>query len=481
MKFTSVRLRLTLWNIGVLACVLFGFLLATHLAVRSYLLASMDNRLAGMAERQQHFISRVHDDPPPTFRSRNSRFDRQDGNRITRISRTYTLDGKQYRLPNFPAPPYAPPWDHEAFEQAAAGKAVFSMAVEDDTPVRVHSRPLRINDKQVGVVQVAVSFAEMEDLLESLTRLLLLLVPCALVIAAAGGLFLTNSALRPVRQLVHAAEELNPDALSQRLPVVGADEFAHLATTMNGMLARVEGAFTRLTDSFERERRFTSDASHELRTPLTAIKANASLALRGDRSAVQYREALQAIHQAADTMHRLVQDLLMIARSDSGQFGLQSQAIAPDRLVHDAVALHKHDELSATVRITVAPDISPIWGDPHHLQRLLTNLLDNALRHTPPTGEVVVSAHEAGEGVVLTVADTGEGIAPEHLEHLGERFYRIDAARARQHGGTGLGLAISKSIVEAHGGTLVIDSTLGAGTQVTVTLPKVTADQCPSG
>jgi len=273
---------------------------------------------------------------------------------------------------------------------------------------------------------------------------------------------------RPSRTL----EPRDAEDLSLRLPVSGGDEFAHLATTMNRMLTRLQGAFTRLEVAVEQERRFTSDASHELRTPLTAIKANTTLALRGERTPEQYRTALQAADRAADMMNRMVQDLLMLARSDSGQLAITPRMRAPEDLFREAIEMLGESEGLERVRIAEIDPKLRLWGDPHHLTRLLVNLLENALRHTSATGQITLDAHEADAGTEITISDTGEGIPLEHLPHITERFYRVDTARARKHGGTGLGLAICQSIVDAHHGAMTFSSILGSGTLVTITLPR---------
>lgn len=469
MKVTSVRLRLMVWNIGVLTLVLLGFLIAAHLLIRTYMLNTVDQRLRGIAGRHAAMLSHIPKGPlhppgppPPPHPMHEVRirvFD-QSGRPVSRVS---DMDTSKVT-----------PWDRAAFRQSLQGEDVFVTLKNQDPPLRVFSRPLRDYKQQFRVVQVASSLSSLEELFTTLTKLSLLLVPCAILIAAFGGLLLTKRALQPVQQIRKSAEALNPEELSQRLPVVGADEFAQLAMTMNGMLARMEEAFLRLKESIERERRFTADASHELRTPLTTIKANTSLTLRGERTPAQYREALGAVDQAADMMNHLVQDLLLLARSDSGQLKLSYQTVSPADLFRDAITMTRRQEACATVQVAVAEDVGEIWGDPHHLLRLVVNLLENALRYTPAGGEVRLNAEAQGERLLLTVRDTGMGIAPEHLPHLGERFYRVDASRARQQGGVGLGLAICHSIVTAHGGNIRIDSQPGQGTTVSVSLPRVT-------
>ena len=309
-------------------------------------------------------------------------------------------------------------------------------------------------------IQRSESLEQVHAEIKRLTRTLFTLTPIALLLAGAGGMFLTGRALAPVRQITQAAARIEVDDLSERLPARGKDEFAKLAQTFNGMLGRLEAAF-------DRQKRFVADASHELKTPLTVIKANSSLALADPDLTPDYRETLVEIDRAADRTGRIVQDLLLLARTDHGQLPLQETERPLEQLfieaIQEASRLHPKG-----ARLLVEVGKESIWGDAHLLHRVLLNLLDNALRHTPTEGEVRVSARPNG----FVVTDTGEGIAPEHLAHLGERFYRVDSARARTGGGTGLGLAISRSIVAAHGGTIQVESEPGKGTTVTVTLAR---------
>lgn len=472
MKITSVRFRLLIWNIGLLTLVLVGFLLIVHTTVRTYAVSAIDQRLKSIADHtalisMRHFGT-PHPQPPHRDEPR-----RPDGSRRERMVRIIDINGHTSAPPPPPGTTRKPPWDAAAFTQASRGNAVFSMATGDDEAhLRVYSRPIYNNGQIVAVIQSAAPFTDVEVMLQNLTLTLTLLIPLALIIASLAGLIMTHQALYPVRQIVETANSLHPDDLSRRLPVVGKDEFAHLANTINGLLGRLEETFTRLKHGIERERRFTADASHELRTPLTAIKINTSLTLRGNRTADEYKDALRSIDQSADTMSRLVQDLLLLARSDSGQLPMTFEVIHPDDLCNEAATLVRHTESDAKLSVQTADSPGVIFGDAGSLQRLLVNLMNNALRHTPSDGSVILEAKEVADKVILSVTDTGTGIAPEHIPHLGERFYRVDEARTRDMGGTGLGLAICKSIVEAHQGTMSIDSKLGAGTTVSVVLNR---------
>ena len=477
MKTTSVRMRLLLWNIVVLALVLFGFILIAHLLIRTYTLSSLDRRLEEMGRRQQQIFTRWHDSRPQQFPPLPPEPERsgQNGGRFQRMMRVYDLQGNALLPPWNPGATELteePPWDRLAFQQAAAGESVYSLVKDGNEPLRVYTLPLREAGKQIGVIQVSLSYAEAQSLLESLTLLMLLLAPIALIIAGSSGLLLTNRALKPVRQIIETTRALNPDDLAQRLPVNGADEFGQLASTMNDMLARLETAFLSMRSLIERERRFTADASHELRTPLTAIRANTSLALRDDSTLAETRESMRAIDQAGEIMQHVIEDLLLLASSDSGQMQLQSRPIRAHELLVEAVAMSKSTKAHAAIIVDVADEPLMIWGDANQLSRLIVNLLDNAKRHTPRDGQITLSAALVDDWVHLVVTDTGEGISAEHLPHLCERFYRVDTARARQQGGAGLGLAICKSIVEAHGGDMHIESTVGIGVSVTLRLPQ---------
>jgi signal transduction histidine kinase len=302
-----------------------------------------------------------------------------------------------------------------------------------------------------------------------------------------GGLFLTNNALRPVDQMTQAAAAIGAGDLSRRLEVRGRDELARLAETFNRMIARLEGTFRglesayyRLEGAYEEQQRFTGDASHELRTPLTRIKGMTTLALSGPGCFEEYRDAVIVADQAADVMTRIVQDLLLLARSDAGQLRPHLARISTSDLLRRAVQAPRPAGAPA-LRLQL-PEPDPfVTGDADHLSRLLANLLENALRHTPAGGEITLAATREQDWVVLTVADTGEGIPVEHLPHVCERFYRVDSARSRHDGGTGLGLAICRSIVEAHGGSLLLDSVVGQGTTVRVMLPAAVDEGTPAG
>ncbi len=351
-----------------------------------------------------------------------------------------------------------------------AGVFVIGNVTLDTLPFRLIT--MARTDQHLGraIAQIPYPLTDVYRATDQLDRALLTLIPIGLIFAAGAGWYLTGRVLKRVGTLAASAESMGTGNLSQRLPIIGDDEFSDLATTFNGMLSRLETVFRNQERLLDQQRRFTADASHELKTPLTIIRGNASLALRSGEDLDEMRQSIQEIDAAANTMSQLVQDLLLLARSESVPDKRKWIEAPLIELIDQAVAGARRPGSAPIILRLDDPDVC-VSGSEEELVRLLKNLLDNAIRYTPVEGSITVTATHQGENVVVTVHDTGEGIAPEHLPHLGERFYRIDSSRSRPTGGTGLGLSICKGIVEAHGGSLQFKSEPGVGTTVIVTLP----------
>ena len=483
----SVRRRLTLGNVAILALVLLLLGFAFRLIVQANLLSALDRSMetrGDRAVRRWEGLSgadraallqsaRLQPDrrgrralwpelfPGAVTPNSLSESDSEDAPKVASF-RPKVLDllGRDYVLQTPDSP-----WDAAAFAEAVRGREVFGTVGTRRGQARVFSVPLRENGRIVAVVQIARPLAGVRYEVWTITRALLMLIPLALLAAGLSGALLTSGAIRPVRTLRLAASKIGARNLSERLPVSGGDEFAELAAAFNQTLDRVESAY-------EQQRRFTSDASHELRTPLTVIRGNASLALARERTTPEYKQALEKVSRVAETMSQTIEDLLLLARADAGQFQID---LAPIRLADVLETVREGAAVPNAPSIVLAlsnPELC-VLGNSGQLTRLFTNLVGNAVRHTPLEGRITLGADVKETLVIITVQDTGEGIAPKHLPHVRDRFYRADAARAQDTGGTGLGLAICQSIVEAHQGTLEIESVLGLGTVVRVTLPRV--------
>ena len=365
------------------------------------------------------------------------------------------------RIPLLNRDDHQPLWSLSGYEAARAqGRDLREERDPEGNLLHVFS--LRNNDY---IIQTAASLEETEAALwEIKTALLTLLVPLALLAGLLGGL-LTDIAFAPIRQLTRAAAALHPTNLTARLPQPGGNDiFDQLVTVLNAMLTRMEAAFVR-------QKRFTADASHELRTPLAVIKAATSFLLEDDEPLTErQRRTLSRADRTVDRANTLVSDLLLLARSENGSLTIHTEAVDLAELLTEAARAAEAGQPSPHAPVLLESPPEPITTDPKLLHRLVVNLVSNALRHTPAVGKITVAA-TLGANLVLTVTDTGEGIAPEHLERLGEPFYRPDASRAREQGGVGLGLALCKEVAATLGGTLTIASTVGAGTTVTVILP----------
>lgn len=504
----SLRTQLIAWNIVALALLLGVLGLVIRYTVSSFLMASVNRELERLTQfgpprpplgRPGFFRANGPPDGPPPPGMKEPFKGLPPGRRPRRGPRPPRGDDN-FRPIHFDLQghPFMPgetrkAWDKAALAEAQQGRERRARIVVNGEPLQVLSTPYVYKGKIVGAAQAAYPLTDVERALAGLDAALLTLIPVGLLGAGAGGAYLTDRVLRRVRRTTQAAERLSVEGandFSARLPVIGNDEFSELSETFNGLLGRLEGAFRQQERLLEQQRRFTADASHELKTPLTVIKGTASMALSsgstgdgddpGHRPNASYQRSLRDIDRAADAMSHLVGDLLLLARSDGGQLGKNPITLPVRELLQQAIASVPRPGNGGESVITLDANDSALCvrGNEAELVRLFSNLLDNAVRHTPPPqqqqrpGAICVSARAEGESVRVSVRDTGAGIAPEHLPHLGERFYRVDASRARPDGGTGLGLSICKSIVDAHHGTLRIESVVGAGTTVTVSLPR---------
>ena len=456
----SIRLRLTLWYVLLLAIILAGFSAGIYLTLRHNLYANLDDSLQTRANDLMPLVS--YDGARPTLAQDISTNSPDLGEQFARV---YDASGRLTFDNSSEAGTV--PVDTEALQQALAGKTSTRGARVDGDPFRVLVAPIEQEGRVTGALEVGRAADDVSDALRSLLLILGAAYPVTLALASLGGIFLASRALSPIDKLTRLARRISAEDLSQRLNLrLPDDEVGRLARTFDDMIARLD-------DAFRRQRQFTADASHELRTPLTAVKGEVEVALTRPREPDAYREVLQRVNEEADRLIRLVGSLLTLARADAGQIPVALEAIDVPDLAAAAVEQVRPAAQQRDIELVLAPG-TPVTlrADEDLLLQLLLNLLDNAIKYTPSGGRVTAGWSTDGTRVELWVRDTGAGIAPEHLPHIFDRFYRADKARSRAEGGVGLGLSICRWIAEAHGGSISAESAPGQGATFTVRLPR---------
>ncbi len=343
-----------------------------------------------------------------------------------------------------------------------------TVAAQHGQTVRLYSAPLLEGGKVYAIVQVGESLAPLGNTLRSVVIELLLIVPFVLLLGAIGSYWLAAHAFAPINRLTRIARHIEAGDLHERVPVPRSkDEVHNLALTFNEMIERLDKAF-------KRQRRFVADASHELRTPVAAIRSitDVVLAQGTPLEHEEYLSVLCDVNAEAERLGHLISNLLSLARSDENQVLLEREPVRLDLLVVDVAAITEPLAAEGGINMEVLMhEPATVLGDEVRLIQVLMNLIDNALTYTTAGGKVTLEVVVQSNNASLTVRDTGIGIAEEHLEHIFERFYRVDSARSRAAGGTGLGLAIVEWLVGAHGGKITVESEVGKGTTFTVMLP----------
>lgn len=464
MFFHTLRFKLTLWYVAILGVTLCAFSLFLYLTLSKGLHRSLDNKLRTTAEVIAASIRRPFG-PGPSLADIDQIMREHFGIRpLGRFVQVLDETGKRSsNIRNVDIP-----MSMETLERVSKGETVFETVTVAKEKIRLVTLPIFEKGRMVGIVQVGSPLEEIEEALRQLLLILLVAVPSVLILAVVGGLFLANKALRPVDEITNTARKIGSSGdLSQRIRLKKKvdDEIGRLAATFNEMIAKVE-------NSFQQIKRFTADASHELKTPLTILRGEIEVGLKRLRTPEEYQKILASNLEEVKHMSRMVEDLLTLARADMGALELRKEVVDLGGLVREVweeVRLWAEDK---GVELLFQEDgEARVMGDRGRLRQLALNLIDNAIKYTPSGGRVELRVVRDGDEVTFSVADTGEGIPPEDLQRIFERFYRVDKARSRQRGGTGLGLSICKWIAEAHGGRISAESELGRGSKFHVSLP----------
>jgi heavy metal sensor kinase len=464
MKRLSIGVRLTLWYLAIfaLAQILFGA--GMWLILRNNLFDLVDDGLEAQVDDLKNFLQ-------------SQPKDRTIAKVQEEVNETYTIehpgdylavyaDNNQliYRSAFMQAHPSVllPP--------GQVKRPIMRSRRIDHRPFRFLFQKLEVNG-HIYTVEMGLPADDAVETLHDFRSYLLMFAPLLLLVAAGGGYWLSRRALSPVDALVRTAREVSGTNLGSRLQKLETgDELQRLSDTLNEMLDRIEVAFQRIAQ-------FTADASHELRTPVSLIRTEAELALRRSRGEAEYKESLRHILLEAERTTALIEQLLSMARADSGRETLHFDPVDLRQTLRSVVdgwqqvATIRNLQFSSNLD---APDFS-VMGDETLLRRLADILLDNALKYTPSPGSVHLSLELQGESAVIRVRDSGVGIPEEEQGKIFERFYRVDKARSRALGGAGLGLAIAQWIVTQHGGSIHVESQPGQGATFRVELPMAAA------
>ncbi len=451
----TIRRRLTLLNSLALAVLLGAFAALIYGLLANKVIGSVDGKLLECWRELEH-EPRVADDP----------------------ARLQYLVHEFWEHEQVFCAVYGPDSKLRTQTEELANEAVPAMPVLTSDAPQAHSTSLPILGRQRvltarmphapdgSAVVLMTSLADADRTMAQLRTVLLVAVPVMLMASAVVAYVLAARALAPMTALVREARAISAESLDRRLPVANPhDELGELTGTINDMVARLERSFAEM-------KRFTADASHELRTPLAIIRGEAEFALGKTRDE-EVRQLLGSALEECDRLGRLTDQLLTLARQDAGLRKRLREPVNLADLVANVVETLRPlaDAKGLTLATAPQPATAIVSGDPDQLRQVVLNVLDNALKYTA-AGSVAVSLTTTETDVRILVQDTGEGIPTDHLPHVFERFYRVDKARSRKQGGAGLGLSIAKSIVEAHGGRIELDSASDQGTACTVTLPR---------
>jgi len=481
---SSIRFKLTIWYATAMGLVLLFFSAILYVTMSRALYAEIDAKIKAMAEITASSSNKLagHFDLTQLESILEEKLGfRTPGKFIQILDNTGSVGQTSVNLQSHPLPITL-----SALKKASNKEISFETleAKESKYPVRVVTYPIVENDEVVSIVQIGTSLQAIQDTLHKLFLTFLFGVPASLTMASFGGWFMAKKSLSPVKDITTAARMITARNLDQRIAVANPDdEVGMLAETFNEMIAR-------LNNSFRRINQFSSDVSHELRTPLTIIRGEMEVALRAHRTLEEYREVVASGLEEVERMSKMVEELLLLSKAEDDA-SMLNLSIVPlhsllDTIYNNALALARGKGVDVTIQNNEEVYVN---GSEMRLRQLFLNLVDNAIKYTPPMGKVAIVLTQNKEYAHVSVTDTGIGIAKEDQDKIFERFYRVDKsrtregrkvpdgefkerrARSREIGGTGLGLAICKKIVKGHGGQITVESEIGKGSTFSVDLP----------
>lgn len=335
---------------------------------------------------------------------------------------------------------------------------------------RYNGQTLRLLLYKSSAVYISVGYpvSEIESTLKDLFSSLVITLPGVLFLSVLGGWFLAKYSLQPIDDIARSAKDITAHNLSQRLPMPPVnDEVARLTETLNDMIARLEASFRQI-------QQFTGDASHELRTPLAILMGELEVALHSPKTLEEYQDILISALEEVIRLSKVVELLLELSRAESGQVEMHFELVKVDSLLNDIYedAMILSEEREIGIQYECEKDVE-VYGDKVRLHQAFLNIIDNAIKYTPNNGRITMKLWREKNSAVVSISDTGVGIPSQDINNIFDRFYRVDKARSQDVRGHGLGLAIVKWAIEAHRGSIDIQSDIGKGTIFTVRIPYV--------
>ena len=467
MKLNSIRTRLTAWYLAVLAAGLIILAVSSWYGMRAIVIRDADGELLDRIRNVEKLLDQPDTSPglSETGALLQERFRLAAAADLVQVSdeqgnwlyRSPALEHNGVGIRSVPQPGREPVFEVLNVEGEATRFATIRLSVGG----------------RLWIVQVGESIQELSVALDQFGRLLRWLIPGVLVLAGVGGYWISRRALQPVDRITAAAESISIHNLGGQLSVPrSGDELQRLSETLNRMLAR-------LNESVQRISQFTADASHELRAPVSIIRSTAELAVQGQRSGTESREDMMVILAEAERVTRLIDSLLLLARADAGEDGLQRELTDLPTILCQAVEQCRAPADKKKLKLRSSSGDLPVavMADPEAMRRLFVILVDNAVKYTPDGGQIDIRLEAGAEWAIVRVTDTGIGIAEKDLPHIFDRFWRADKVRSRGMGGAGLGLSIARWISDRHGWSINARAMPGGGTQFTVTIQLVAVEK----
>jgi len=467
--FRSLAFKLTVWYIAILAVIVVLAGVFLYQRFKESLIDELDGILLEIADETNEIWRETRGVSwEEAFRSSESKFSThrpylqlveiaEDGeHRVESVTHTDRISEGAFRL-------------HTHLYYRADRSDIDTFVFETVEEERLTGYPIRVFLLPVrgpNVLQVGIS---MEGTMQDLNRLLIIMVLAGvmlLVFASAGGSFIINRALHPVKSVVKTAREITAEDLSLRIEAQDRkDEIGALVETFNAMIARLEKSVNKI-------KQFSGDVSHELRTPLTIIRGEIEVLLRKDREKMEYVSTLDSVLEESHRMEKIIDDLLFLSRVEALDRSKFNQIVRLDEILTRSVAGLKPAVQKKKLRLEMGSlSEAKIRGDQSLLERMVVNLLDNAIRYTPKGGRIYVSLERTDGSLRLEIRDTGIGIPQESLPYIFDRFFVADKSRSKETGGSGLGLSIVKWIAEHHRAHIDVQSRQGEGTTFHLNFP----------